>query len=203
MTVKKKKCKCCGELFQPRDNYDRKVRKYCGRDCYDKARRDTRRVKVCKQCQEKFEVHPHRVSAKFCSQPCNWAYSKKSRIGDGNPNYRSGLWSKNGLYKNSRWGSSKAANKHSHACAKYRKKFLEVNNYLRCEVCNIVSAFKFDVHHIYYASKYPYHPQLHNPLNLVLVCRECHNKFHANKMKEAFEALEKERGLKNLFAKKT
>jgi 5-methylcytosine-specific restriction endonuclease McrA len=59
---------------------------------------------------------------------------------------------------------------------------------------------KFEVHHIYYASLYPKHPELHNPKNLVMLCIKCHNDMHSGKMRtEVFNKLEKKRGLKELF----
>jgi len=57
----------------------------------------------------------------------------------------------------------------------------------------------YAAHHIYFASRYPKHPQLHNFKNLILVCDSCHALFHGGGLKDVFERLEEERGLKELF----
>lgn len=65
-----------------------------------------------------------------------------------------------------------------------RKQFiqqrLEDKDYICCEVCG-TSRGGFDVHHIMYRSEFPKHPLLHNPINLILVCRYCHDNLHAKK----------------------
>ena len=81
---------------------------------------------------------------------------------------------------------------------------MEKHTYPFCEICHVnqMGTLKFEVHHIYFASLYPQHPQLHNFLNLIHICIQCHNDLHAGKKsKEVFERLERERGLKKLFGK--
>ena len=119
---------------------------------------------------------------------------KETRKGKGNPAYR------NGTRIN---GKSNITHEHLKACKDYRREFLKKNDYIFCEVCgaNSNATLKHEVHHIYFASRFPRHKELHNPKNLVMVCIECHNKFHAgnNLYKKEFEKLEKERDLKKLF----
>jgi len=126
---------------------------------------------------------------------CFYQLARKTRVGKGNPNFRSGIWSKNGIYKR----GSKAVGAHNRACVAYKKNFLKSNDYLRCEVCGVTSAFKFDAHHIRYASRHPGHQNLHNFRNMILVCRDCHLAFHGGRLKDVVERLEKERDLPGLF----
>lgn len=91
---------------------------------------------------------------------------------------------------------------HIGACVKYKKEYLKEHSYLSCEVCCVNQAFKFEVHHLYYASKHPNHPNLHNFRNLILICDDCHRGFHGQKLKSVFRKLETERGLKELFRTK-
>ena len=87
--------------------------------------------------------------------------------------------------------------KHARACAKYRKEFIEKNSYLYCEYCGTSNSPRFETHHIYFASEKPNHPELHNCLNLCLICLKCHNNFHAHKYLR--DKLIKERNLNDLF----
>jgi hypothetical protein len=49
------------------------------------------------------------------------------------------------------------------------------------------------------AGRYPSHPELHNKLNLILLCHKCHTEFEQFKREEEYEQLVEERGLKKLF----
>ncbi len=91
---------------------------------------------------------------------------------------------------------------HLDACAAYHRAITDKYGYEYCEVCGINGngSMKFEVHHLYMASLYPRHPELHNPRNLVLACLDCHNDFHGKRNPEAFAELEESRGLKKLFA---
>ena len=121
---------------------------------------------------------------------------KKSRVGENNPSYKHGL-----RMSDKKKGKDYQNTKHLRACSKYRKKFLSEKGYLFCESCGVNQngTPKFEVHHIYYASLYPRHKELHNEKNLILLCIQCHNDFHSSKRKDEFKILEKERGLKELF----
>ena len=130
----------------------------------------------------------------FCSLECMGEYQKKNRKGKNNPNYKDGMasWQKFGrrpIY----------TPLHFRACKKYRKAFIEKEGYERCEVCGR-SNLPTHVHHIYYASRFPKHENLHDFRNLIMVCVQCHNDFHGGKLKEIFKEIEYERDLKNLFS---
>jgi len=66
-----------------------------------------------------------------------------------------------------------------------------------CERCGRTTAFNFSVHHIYYKSEIPNHPNLHDVRNLTWVCGKCHSWYHSRKSNR--EKIAKERGLKDLF----
>ncbi len=60
-----------------------------------------------------------------------------------------------------------------------KEKQKEIYGYNFCEVCGITCYP--DEHHIIFKSEKPRHPEMENPMNKILVCRDCHNKFHAKK----------------------
>src|SRR5690625_5642196 len=53
--------------------------------------------------------------------------------------------------------------------------------YLFCQNCGTSNAFKFEVHHIIFRSEKPNHREIHNKRNLIIVCSECHRRFHKHK----------------------
>lgn len=193
----KKKCKICGNLF------DRTMfpanRLTCSMECHIEnckrinakhlAQRVERKCTICSTLYWKRPTHPDKGLCKFCT----YKKMSKERMGKKNPAYRNGK---------SVTGLRKYTGIHLRACSKYRKAFLEKHGYLFCEICSINSmgTQKFEVHHIYYASLYPKHKELHNFKNLILICIKCHNDLHSGKMRsEVFLKLEKDRGLKELF----
>jgi 5-methylcytosine-specific restriction endonuclease McrA len=91
---------------------------------------------------------------------------------------------------------------HLSACKNYRQKFLDENDYLYCENCGVNgnATPKFETHHIVFASEAPNHPELHNDRNLALLCINCHNKMHGNKITR--NNFVKKRGLEDLFGRK-
>lgn len=151
----------------------------------------------CRQCGR--EVISTAYSPQnFCggkSGTCRRIFLSKTRMGNKNHAYRNGFAIQ---------GSRKYTGLHLRACSKYRKAFIEKHGYPFCEICKVNKngTQKFEVHHIYYASLYPKHPQLHNFKNLIHVCIQCHNDFHSSKLKNIFLVLENERGLKELFGKR-
>jgi hypothetical protein len=158
-------------------------------------RKKTPKKYKCKGCSNYF-VGNEFIKRKYCTLECQYNHYKKIRIGKQNPAFRSGDYAKNtGKLRKGKQGI------HLNACLKYRKYFNEKNEYLFCEVCKINKngTKRFEVHHIYYASRYPKHKELHNFKNLIHICIECHNKFHKEEYKEVFKKIEKERGLKELF----
>lgn len=85
--------------------------------------------------------------------------------------------------------------------------FVNEHDYIFClnEDCDNPNEQPHSVHHIYSRGRYPKHKELHNPLNLIMLCRKCHDKFHHGNKEESDEAKRltkkwaKERGLKKLF----
>lgn len=191
-----KTCRTCGNEFTPRDACDARARKFCSHKCYTDAKRVKLKAKTCKTCGKKFEHYPHRTGVRFCSMACFYQDSKKSRLGKKNPNFRGGIWAKGGSHEH----GSKTAGIHLRACAKYKRQFIEKHGYAFCEVCRVSNAYRYSTHHLYYASRYPKHEHLHDDRNLILLCEECHRKFHASEMQEVFAKLETARGLKELFS---
>lgn len=192
--IEKKICRRCNKTFIPRDSFDAKKRKFCSPKCYTDAKFIKRKKAVCRFCLKEFERLPKYIG-RFCSINCFYQHLKKSRLGKKNPNFRSGIYAKGGLYEE----GSKTSQRHLQACTNYRRAYIRKNGFVHCEVCGVTAAFKFSVHHIYYASRFPKHPHLHDDRNLILLCAECHRKFHASEMKDVFSKLEKERRLKQLF----
>jgi hypothetical protein len=82
--------------------------------------------------------------------------------------------------------------KHS---SRYKKEFLNNNGYLYCELCKRSDKI-YDTHRIMSAGRYPKHKYLHNPINMILLCRECHEEVHAGK---ALTKIIEERSLRELF----
>jgi hypothetical protein len=99
--------------------------------------------------------------------------------------------------------TGKRTAKHKYYCRKYRKKFLEEHGYIFCESVNCENpnqAFPpHSTHHIMSAGRYPSHPELHNDLNLILLCHKCHEEFEQFKREKEHDLLVEQRGLKELF----
>lgn len=199
-----KNCKICDNKFTITKPIQ-VLKQTCSKGCHSinarrisSARSLSKIEKICNSCGEKF------IGLKFYTGigQCHSCISKRysiERNGENNPAYR------NGQYVKAMRETSKRITTplHNRVCAAYRNDFLKKNGYLTCEICGVNKngTYIFNVHHIYYASRYPKHKQLHNPKNLILLCIQCHNNFHAGKYQEHFEKLEKERGLKELFSK--
>ena len=200
---KTKNCEWCGEQFKI-ENSLRTQDKYCESDCakqafhekqqlYYKKLKDTKIEGVCAECKNVF-IFTAKYKKTYCSKECTNKRMSKERLGESNPFYSNG----------SHVGAKKRRNSlHQYSCLKYKKDFLSKHQYPFCEVCSVNAngTPRFEVHHIYFASKFPRHPELHNFKNLIHICTSCHGKFHAGKTyQEVFEKLEEIRGLKKLFA---
>lgn len=190
--MKEKTCKQCKSAFSPR-NWGQA---FCSPKCYSTYRvrkHNEMSLLRCKECKISFYGKKVHIGYKpsFCSQECRYKALSRSRTGKKNPAYRDGLTIGKRVY----------TGKHLRACAEYRKSFLERRSYLSCEVCGVNQngTMRFEVHHIYWASKFPKHLQLHNLKNLILICIQCHNDFHLHKKEKEFGELERERGLRELF----
>ena len=77
------KCECCGREFA---RYAAAVKKksYCSKECYDRARNETRQERVCEHCGRAFTVYTSAIektnaSGRFCSLECYWNSMKKDR----------------------------------------------------------------------------------------------------------------------------
>ena len=66
-----------------------------------------------------------------------------------------------------------------------------------CERCKAKNPYFLDAHHIVFRSERPNHPNLNDKINIILVCRECHNQFHEKK--ETRDEIVKERNLNQIF----
>lgn len=75
-----------------------------------------------------------------------------------------------------------------------KKELLEETPF--CNLCGTTNHV-LDTHHIIYRSEAPKHKSLHDKRNLIVLCRECHNKMHENK--NIRELLVKQRKLHLLF----
>lgn len=75
--------------------------------------------------------------------------------------------------------------------------------YIFCQKkgCGTSRAYKFEVHHIVFRSERPLHPRLHDKINLIIVCSNCHNQaensFHNKKDERNYLVIE--RGLDKIF----
>lgn len=141
-------------------------------------------IRYCKNCKKEFRS-PKWVGKKFCSKKCQGLF-----------------WKKNGFHRlsdNPVW-------KNGNHSTTYRKIFI---NHLEeqgvdiekmgCQICGVTTAMAYDIHHIVYRSEAPNHPKLNDPINMVFVCRSCHNYLHYRKNKR--DSIVKERGLEEVFNK--
>jgi len=87
--------------------------------------------------------------------------------------------------------------RHLIACKAYKEAFVDEHSYGYCEHCGR-SDLGLQTHHIVFASRAPKHESLHDHRNLILLCTDCHRKFHSG-FKEETEILMEERGLNDLF----
>ena len=199
----KKKCKRCASTDVYKSNlcyehFKEYAREYRQKNLekarqYDRDRYNNGVKRKCKQCGEIFS---RRFGGDFCSKPCTYTYWKGKGIRKGKKN----PGCKSGLYIGGKWASSKTGAKHLRMCKKYRTEFLENNNYCWCELCGVSNSFKFEVHHIVFASEAPLHKELHNFKNMIMLCIDCHNKLHTKKGLR--DELVKNRGLEELFNRK-
>lgn len=200
---RKKNCIICGKEFEIVRG-TQVGKKTCSQECwYENAKNISKKHSIiksefaCRICGKKYIGLTKYKSRTGKCRECIIISAKEKRMGMGNPNYKAGLYTK-------RQRTSRQAQKHLNACSRYHKHFFKEHGIKFCEVCgaNEFRAMQFQVHHIYTASRYPLHKELHNFKNLILLCLRCHQKFHAYQLKDKFLELEKQRGLKLLFKKK-
>lgn len=136
---------------------------------------------ICEECGKEFK---RGVKREFCSRRCAYNYWKKNGIRKekNNPMWKNG--SDGGTIKK-----------------RYRE-YLEEKGFnpemTGCEICKDRNAMVYDLHHIIWRSEMPNHSKLHDPRNIIYVCRSCHMYLHRNK-RVAREKLVRERKLEELF----
>lgn len=79
------------------------------------------------------------------------------------------------------------------------ERVMDLDGYMSCQHCGITA--NCDLHHIFYRSEVPNHEFLNDPINLIWVCRDCHEWFHATK--DNREKLAESRGLMEVFGVKS
>ena len=176
-------------------------KKTCSNEChYELAKQITtkrskeRTKRTCQKCKNQYIIRKINQGVGLC-QKCIFQRYSRNRKGAKNPNYLRGFYTKRKRNTRQTW-------RHLAGCQKYRKFFFGKHNYLFCEVCGVNQngTIKFQVHHIYSASLWPQHKNLHNFRNLIMICIECHQKFHGGNIYRAeYLKLRKERGLAELF----
>lgn len=133
--------------------------------------------KYCKVC--KTEFRQYKSTDKYCSFACQSKDAKPKKLTS------QAIKTKDGMTLFLR-------NKTALKLEQIAKKG---HNY--CEVCDEKNPFFLDAHHIVFRSERPKHTNLNDKVNILLVCRDCHNQFHDVKEKRNY--LLKERNLKTIF----
>lgn len=79
--------------------------------------------------------------------------------------------------------------------AKNKKKLrfekLKEFGYLFCDKCNRSGSRYYEMHHIIFRSEKPKHKKLHDSINLIDLCVDCHNGFHDNKKSREYLVIER------------
>lgn len=66
-------------------------------------------------------------------------------------------------------------------CEEIKNEIIGFNWYLHCEHCWRSNPMDFHFHHLVYRSEAPKHRNLHDKLNIILLCVDCHCLFHTKK----------------------
>jgi len=192
-----KKCRICNKEIPKRVGKKGGWQVNCSYECkLESLKRWNATVikKRCRICSDYFETKKGFQSQRKHCLACIRELGSIAKRGKKNPNWIGGKeFHKKPVY-------SLRMRRHNFVCQQFRKVFIEERDFAYCEVCETSNYPIFDTHHIYYASRQPNNEFLHHPKNLILVCRVCHKKFHSGEYKDTFEKIEKERGLKALFA---
>lgn len=72
------------------------------------------------------------------------------------------------------------AAKHKNACRRYCQSFVDKHGYQFCELCKRSDQYFYSVHHVFSAGQYSGHAMLHDDINLMLLCHECHTGIEEN-----------------------
>jgi hypothetical protein len=133
--------------------------------------------KHCKTCGKEFRQY--RSVDKYCSALCQKSDAKPKKL------------------------SSQVIKSHNAMVIFLKNKSALKSNQIKsrgynfCEVCEIKNPYFLDAHHIVFRSERPNHPNLNDKVNILLVCRECHNLLHNNK--SARNKIVEQRNLKSIF----
>jgi len=198
------KCKQCGKevdrvstaklcydcVLENKKEGDRKYREKHREELSQKKKEQYNSGKKykCAYCGKEY-IRASWCVGKYCSRECFEKDEREKRQGKGNPSYKHG-----------KRIQSDTTIKHLRVCKEYKRKFIEENGLIFCEICGTNQSIQFNTHHIVFASQAPKHKELHNHKNLILVCSECHHQLHSKVWLR--NELVKERGLEELFKMK-
>lgn len=178
------KCIICDNDFIPKTFKSICCSKVCKQKYDAKKISKKPKIKVCKNCNK--EYNPYTSITKFCSANCRVENIKKKRKFNWNNDSvekRKGI--KNPAYVNGdRLQNKKIDSTGLRLFEKNRKEYINemINEfgYTYCQKCKETNK-KLEAHHIIYRSEKPKHQNLHDKINIILVCVKCHNWFHKKK----------------------
>lgn len=201
LLISNMKCNYCSTEFIAKS----KLTKYCSKKCKDKVSQELRskkpETKTCSHCSSVFT--PYTSLDKFCSANCRVENQKSKRsrrwnpestakrIGENNPGFR------NGMYSRSTNKTAEGVRVFLRNRNEMREEMMGKYGHLLCEHCNTTQTLRFEMHHIVYRSEKPNHPNLHDKINLINLCIQCHNDYHKSKLMR--ENLIAERNLIDVF----
>lgn len=142
------------------------------------------KVKTCINCNKEYK--PYTSLTKYCSANCrveNIKKKRKSNWSNESVEKRKGI--NNPAYKNGDRVFGKKVNANGLRLFQKNKKeyinqMIENNGYTFCEKCKQTNN-KLEGHHIIFRSEKPNHQNLHDKINITLVCVKCHNWYHQKK----------------------
>lgn len=163
----------------------------------DKIYRERNREKLLKKQKEYFKSGPERL-CKHCGKPFKSPLKKRMFCGKF---CQYEFWRANGIRKR----QNNPAWKNGSHQQTYRRIFLEhcgkegIDLEVEpCQLCGKINQPAYDIHHIVFRSEAPKHPALNTPINLIWVCRSCHNYLHRSKRQNR-KILVDQRGLEKIF----
>ena len=141
-------------------------------------------MRKCANCGKEFLQYSS--LNKYCSASCvveamkkkskwNWKEESVKKVsGTKNHNYRTGNRT-NGSKRS--WIGNKEFWRNRDIII---TRMLEEKGYVYCEHCGR-SDGQYEGHHVIYRSEKPFHEQLHQVPNIIILCKKCHSKFHDDK----------------------
>jgi hypothetical protein len=133
--------------------------------------------KHCKTCGKEFRQY--RSVDKYCSALCQKSDAKPKKLSS---------QSLRTIDANRLFLRNKSA---------LKNKQIIFTGYNYCENCGLKNPYFLDAHHIVFRSERPNHANLHDKINIILLCRPCHDQFHA--IKETRNPILEQRNLKSIF----